>query len=222
MIEIKHRWTGLVLMTVDADTLDGANLSGANLRDANLSGAYLIGAYLNGADLDGADLRDANLSGANLNGANLRDAYLIGAYLNGADLDGANLSGASLNGAYLSGANLNGIPVVERLHQRMLEAIGAEAAGLDMGSWHNEASEPACSTTHCRAGWAIHLAGEAGYALEAKIGPGAAGALIHLASCPWMERVPDFSAIDNEVALADIRACAEREIEAAKAAEVVP
>jgi hypothetical protein len=29
-----------------------------------------------------------------------------------------------------------------------------------MGSWHS------CNTTHCRAGWVVHLAGEAGYALE--------------------------------------------------------
>jgi hypothetical protein len=31
---------------------------------------------------------------------------------------------------------------------------------LDMGTWHS------CDTTHCRAGWVVHLAGEAGYALE--------------------------------------------------------
>ncbi len=29
-----------------------------------------------------------------------------------------------------------------------------------MTDWHT------CGTTHCRAGWAVHLAGEAGYALE--------------------------------------------------------
>ena len=29
-----------------------------------------------------------------------------------------------------------------------------------MNDWHT------CSTTHCRAGWVVHLAGEAGYALE--------------------------------------------------------
>ena len=30
-----------------------------------------------------------------------------------------------------------------------------------MTDWHK------CDTTHCRAGWVVHLAGEAGYALEA-------------------------------------------------------
>ena len=29
-----------------------------------------------------------------------------------------------------------------------------------MSNWHK------CDTTHCRGGWVVHLAGEAGYALE--------------------------------------------------------
>jgi hypothetical protein len=37
-----------------------------------------------------------------------------------------------------------------------------------------------------------------------------AGALITQASCPWLERVPNFYA-SNEGALADIQECAERE-----------
>ena len=42
-----------------------------------------------------------------------------------------------------------------------------------MGSWH------ACETTHCRAGWAIHLAGKAGYDLEKKTrDPAIAGRMI--------------------------------------------
>ena len=31
-----------------------------------------------------------------------------------------------------------------------------------MSDWHT------CDTTHCRAGWIVHLAGAAGYALEAR------------------------------------------------------
>jgi hypothetical protein len=71
MIQIKNRFTGEVIKTIDADTLIGADLRRANLRRANLSGANL-----SGADLIGADLRRANLSGANLSGANLSGAYL--------------------------------------------------------------------------------------------------------------------------------------------------
>ena len=73
-IEIRHRDTGAVLRTVNAETLRGidlagADLSGANLRGANLSGADLSGANLSGANLSGANLSWADLSGANLSGA---------------------------------------------------------------------------------------------------------------------------------------------------------
>lgn len=66
MITILHRYTGVVLLTVDADTLRGAYLRGAhlryaNLRSANLQDANLQDAHLHGADLHGADLRGANL-----------------------------------------------------------------------------------------------------------------------------------------------------------------
>lgn len=43
-IEIKHRYTGAIIHTVDADDLSGADLSGADLCGADLSGANLRGA----------------------------------------------------------------------------------------------------------------------------------------------------------------------------------
>jgi len=67
-----------------------------------------------------------------------------------------------------------------------------------MATWHQ------CETTHCRAGWAITLAGEAGQELEAKYGPQRAGAMIYRASTG---RVPHFFATDAR-AMEDIRACA--------------
>ena len=104
-IEIKHRDTGVVLHTVNAETLRGANLGGA---------------YLTGANLGGADLYGANLGGADLYGANLIRAYLYGANLNGANLRGANLSEANLNGANLYGANLRGATMGEDKLNRLL------------------------------------------------------------------------------------------------------
>ena len=71
MIEIKHRETGAVLHTVQADTLIGADLSGLDLR----------GSFLIGSDLRGADLRDACLIGADLRGANPIDADMSGAVI---------------------------------------------------------------------------------------------------------------------------------------------
>ncbi len=136
-------------------------------------------------------------------GAYLTGANLTGANLTGADLTGAYLTGTVLTGADLTGAHLTGAPVVPNLHTKILAAIGAGGA-LDMSTWHT------CETTHCRAGWAIALAGPEGAKLEAEVGPAMAGALITLASCPWMNRVPDFYS-DNATARADIEAQAAKE-----------
>jgi len=145
----------------------------SNGTRANLRGANLTGAYLGGANLTGANLTDANLTGADLGDANLTDA---------------NLTRANLGG--------NEIPIVLDLDGKIHAAVcGTDAPGkLDMDSWHT------CETTHCRAGWAIQLAGPAGRRLEDAIGPAAAGALIYHTSTG---RVPNFYASDDE-ALADI------------------
>ena len=79
MIEIKHRETGAILHTVNAETLSGANLWGAYLSLADLSGADLSGAKLSGADLSRADLSLANLSGANMSRVDLSGANMSGA-----------------------------------------------------------------------------------------------------------------------------------------------
>jgi hypothetical protein len=147
-----------------------------------------------GADLRGAVLSRADLSDADLSGADLRDADLRGADLSRADLSRADLRGADLRDAVLP---LGGVPVVENIHVAVYAAASAPRA-LDMSSWHS------CETTHCRAGWAIHLAGEAGYKLEERVGSPMAGALIYLASDPALERIPDFYA-SNDDTLADMR-----------------
>ena len=125
-------------------------------------------------------------------------------------LSGSNLSGADLSGTYLAGANLSdaiglpSAPVVPHIDNAILAAI--EAGGtLDMADWH--ANDNPCGTTHCRAGWAVHLAGEAGYKLEQQLGPNAAGALIYAASRPG-QPVPDFYA-PNKAAMASIRSDAD-------------
>ena len=204
-IEIKNRWSGVVLFELECESLRDAVLkalaTGANLRSANLSGAYLSGADLSGANLSGANLRSANLRSADLSGANLSGAYLSGANLSGANLSGADLSGADLRLANLRSADLSGakIPVIANIDAKILEAITAGGA-LQMDQWHT------CETTHCRAGWAIHLAGEPGRALEVAIGSNAAGALIYAASRP-RKPVPNFFT-DDDVAMNDIRECA--------------
>ncbi len=101
MFQIKNRWMGVVLRTVEAESLTDADLRGADLR-----GADLRGADLRDADLRDADLRDADLRDAILTGADLRDADLRGADLRDADLTGADLTGADLRDADLSRATL--------------------------------------------------------------------------------------------------------------------
>jgi hypothetical protein len=88
LFEIKHRFTGAVLFSLETESFKLC------VQAAVKAKAYLSGAYLDGADLSGAYLDGADLSGADLSGA-----YLSGAYLSGADL-----SGADLRGAYLSDA----------------------------------------------------------------------------------------------------------------------
>ena len=162
-------------------------------REARGTRAVLTGAVLTGAVLTGADLTDADLT----------DADLTRAVLTRADLTRAVLTRAVLTGAVLTGAVLTdrqippGVPVLPNLDAQILAAI--ESGGtLNMNKWHS------CKTTHCRAGWAITLAGEAGQKLEEWHGPVTAGTLIYAASRPGVP-IPDFYA-SNESALASIRA----------------
>jgi uncharacterized protein YjbI with pentapeptide repeats len=112
---------------------------------------------------------------------------LINAYLSGANLSRAYLSGANLSGANLSGAILPVAPTVHHLTAKILETI--PDGGLCMATWHT------CETTHCLAGWAVHLAGDEGKALETKFHTNAAGALIFHAS---IGKVPNFFASDED------------------------
>ena len=226
-MQIRNRWTGAVIFEDKSPTLRETVLNAIS-KGASLDGASLNDASLDGASLNRASLNDASLNDASLDGASLNDASLNRASLNRASLNGASLNDASLDGAYL--ANAKGlpyeprpdsvvpysrpptdqtarieryrmrhpeVPVVLDLDRKILEAI--ESGGkLEMASWHT------CETTHCRAGWAIHLAGEAGRELEKKLGSQRAGGLIYKVSTG---RLPHFFA-SNERALADIKACA--------------
>src|SRR5882724_1366839 len=135
----------------------------------------------------------------------------LGAAVRIALRQGADLSRAVLTGAVLSRAKgLPPIPIVPHIDAAILRQIERDPKHFEMHSWHgdDEKCNPDhwCETTHCRAGLAIALAGEAGWALERAIGPAAAGALIYAASRPG-KPVPQF-VTTNEAALADIRACA--------------
>jgi hypothetical protein len=101
------------------------------------------------------------------------------------------------------------IPDIDAAILKSIEANKAAGTnGLDMGSWHGQECDETnwCDTTHCRAGYAICLAGKAGFELERKVGAETAGKMIYAASRPD-KPLPDFHA-SNMQAMEDIIASA--------------
>ena len=70
-----------------------------------------------------------------------------------------------------------------------------------MDRWHT------CNTTHCRAGWVIHLAGKAGYLLEKETSTAFAAMMIYKNSSLIVPMFNDFHVTDEE-ALKNIEECA--------------
>lgn len=100
------------------------------------------------------------------------------------------------------------IPKIENIHASVL-AAATQPKALDMGQWHT------CDTTHCRAGWVVHLAGEAGYALERFHNTELAAMLIYAESAPALPVSPTRFHETNDQALADMKRMAELEAEIA-------
>ena len=108
---------------------------------------------------------------------------------------------------------MKNIPVIENIHQKVLEAVKRENA-LDMSGWHTDEKieEGAhCGTTHCRGGWVVTLAGKAGRDLEKQTNTLFTAMQIYHKSCPEIPvNCPRYFE-DNETAMADIIRCAEEE-----------
>ncbi len=95
--------------------------------------------------------------------------------------------------------------MIENIHQSVYAAATATPTALNMGDWHT------CNTTHCRGGWVVHLAGEAGYALERFHNTAMAAQLIYDASDPGSLFNPCRFYDGGDAALADMKARAEAE-----------
>ena len=176
VVEIKNRWTGKVIFSAEVDV---------SLPWGVRLGASVKLAYETRADLTGADLTDADLTRADLTRADLTDAVLTDAVLTGADLTDADLTRADLTRAVLTRADLTradltdavGLPLptpdeaAERIRAVAQAALASDNA-LHMSTWHK------CETSHCIAGWAIHLAGPVGYVLEKAVGAPTAGLML--------------------------------------------
>ena len=198
--EVRNRWTNRIQFTAEIKCNPDASIG------------VKLGLAVRWGYRSGAVLRDADLSGADLSGADLRGAVLSGAVLSGADL-----SGAVLSGAVLSEILEKEVPLIPNIDAAILAAIEKNKAagtnGLEMRSWHGDeekANEAEwCGTTHCRAGYAICMAGKAGFDLEKKYGPSTAGMLLYMKSTPDAP-IPNFYT-DNETAMADIKARAAKQ-----------
>jgi hypothetical protein len=197
IIEIKHRNTGAVLWAGEASSTKEA------LEIAVNAGTYLTGANLTDVDLAGADLTGANLARAHLAGAKNYDP---GAHVEPKEVyvRKADCRTTRLDHARRYRERHHEVPVVENLDRKILDVVTSGKGILDMSNWH------ACDTTHCRAGWAVHFAGERGYALERSMGGTEyAGRAIYRASTG---RSPYFFG-STERALEDIKRCADEDAE---------
>lgn len=91
------------------------------------------------------------------------------------------------------------VPIVRDLDNKLLMTLLTQNNRLEMDQWHSdnadsteaEAKQHFCGTTHCRGGWAQHLAGLQGYRLREAChkDDGFVSALIYYASTG---RVPNF------------------------------
>lgn len=92
------------------------------------------------------------------------------------------------------------IPKIANIHKCIYEAV-SKPGSLDMASWHH------CETTHCRGGWAVHLAGEPGRALEIFHGTLLAAQLIYRESGAPISPCRFYDS--DEEAMADMKKLAE-------------
>lgn len=95
------------------------------------------------------------------------------------------------------------IPKIDNIHQKIFAAVSNPGA-LEMGDWHS------CDTTHCRAGWVVHLAGELGKKLEDKTSTAFAAMQI-LKVSSHIRVYPNQFCKSNKQAMEDIERCANEE-----------
>ena len=205
---------GKVLYQAEVATLRDAVVRAVvekvSLARANLDGANLDGASLDGANLDGARMAQVQIDYAAKQGARNVPTTPVSStpaasvtettQATSSDHEArrrARIASRAESARWYRERHPE-VPVVADLDVKVRDAISAPGHELNMGDWHS------CETTHCRGGWAIHLAGKAGYELEEKVGVQQAARMIYRASTG---RSPHFYAT-TERARADIERCA--------------
>lgn len=95
---------------------------------------------------------------------------------------------------------VDAIPKIPDIHKAVYDAVSKPYA-LNMATWHS------CDTTHCRAGWVVTLAGEAGKKLEKKTSTAFAAQQIYKASGYLISPCRFYDS--DEEAMADMKRLAE-------------
>lgn len=88
------------------------------------------------------------------------------------------------------------VPVIDHPDARILEQVERDPRRWEM-SWYAGEKSPGCGSSHCMAGWLIHICGVQGYELVAELRSDMryAAELIYGASCPGLP-VPSFRGPD--------------------------
>jgi Fe2+ or Zn2+ uptake regulation protein len=105
---------------------------------------------------------------------------------------------------YSSNYIITNAPIVKDLNIKVLDAV-TSTGSLAMEVWHT------CSTTHCWAGWIVHLAGKEGYDLEEKTDTEFAAKAIFKQSTGKSIDTKNFHT-DNETAMEKIKEFAKGEL----------
>jgi len=92
--------------------------------------------------------------------------------------------------------------VIENIHTKIHDAVKRDT--LDMSDWH------ICETTHCRAGFVVHIAGKEGYDLEEQTSTAFAAFQIYKKSSSIKVSFNEFYK-SNEEAMKDIERCTKEE-----------
>lgn len=136
-------------------------------HQCNLGNALFDDAMLPRSSFDCSDLISTRFYGTNLRRASFSGTRLINVDFHGAQVQHASLTSSDCL------KTPRDLPIVRDASTRLLEVAQTVLQDSDlrlcMSEWHT------CHSTHCIAGWAIHLAGPLGELLEAEFGPANAG-----------------------------------------------
>lgn len=171
--------------------LDGTTLAELCARDVSVYGTHFRELVRAGIVVRGYRWLSLVLEGVSLSGVTPTELHDAGVGVLSAHVPDMHEDGVDVS--RLRGARLR----VAHLDTRMAAAVGERGQYLSMRQWHSD-----CGTAHCRAGWAVTLAGEAGRDAEIVYGTPRAAEAIYQASYPG-RAIPDWYQVDYR-ALHDI------------------